>query len=87
MEGGVGGIDEKIIHIDNKPSFGNHIAEGVVHETLEGGGGVGESEEHHSWLEEPLMGNEGCFPLVTVLDSYVVVPPSDVELSKDLSVS
>ena len=87
MEGGVGGVDEKIIHVDNEPSFGNHIAEGVVHETLEGGGGVGESKEHHGRFEEPFMGNEGCFPLVTILDSYVVVPPSDVELSKDLSVS
>ena len=86
MEGDVGGVDKEIVHINDEPSFSNHIAEGVVHETLEGGGGVGESEEHYGWFEEPLMGNEGCFPLVTVLDPYVIVPPSDVELSKDLSI-
>ena len=87
MEGGVGGVDEEIIHIDNEPSFSNHVAERVVHETLEGGGGVGESEEHHGRFKEPFMGNKGCFPLVTVLDPYVVVPPSDVELGEDLGVS
>ena len=87
MEGGVGGIDEEIIHIDNEPSFGNHIAEGVVHETLEGGGGVSKSEEHHGWFEKSFMGDEGCFPLVTVFDPYIVVSPSDVKFSEDLSIS
>ena len=87
MKGGVRGVDEEIIHVDNKPSFGNHITEGVVHETLEGGRGVGKSEEHHGWFEKSFVGNEGHFPLVTVLDSYIVVSPPDVELSEDLSIS
>ena len=87
MERGVGGVDEEIIHVDNKPSFGNHIAEGVIHETLESGGGVGKSEEHHGWFEKSFVGNEGCFPLVTDLDSYVVVSPPDIELSEDFSVT
>ena len=73
MEGRVGGVDEEIIHVDNEPSFGNHVVEGVVHETLEGGGGVGEPEEHHSRFEEAFVGDEGRLPLVTVLDSYVVM--------------
>ena len=87
MGGGVGGVDEEIIHVDNEPSFGNHIAEGVVHETLESGGGVGKSKEHHGWFEESFVGDEGCFPLVTILDSYVVVSPPDVKLGEDLGVS
>ena len=33
------------------------------------------------------MGNEGCLPLVAVLDSYIVVPPAYVKLGEDLSVS
>ena len=86
VEGGVGGVDEEIIHVDNEPSFGNHVTEGVVHEALESGGGVGKSEEHHGRFEKSFVGNEGCFPLVTVLDSYVVVSPPDVELSEDLSI-
>ena len=86
MEGGVGGVDEEIIHVDNEPSFGNHITEGVVHKTLESGGGVGKSEEHHSGFEKSFVGNKGCFPLVTVLDSYIVVSPPDVEFGEDLRI-
>ena len=86
MEGGVGRIDEEIVHVDDEPSFGNHITEGVVHETLEGGGGVGEPEEHHGRFEQSLVSNKGCFPLVTVFDSYIVVSPPDVKLSEDLSI-
>ena len=87
MEGGVGGVDEEIIHIDNEPSFGNHVVEGVVHESLKGSRGVGEAEEHHGGFKESFVGDEGCFPLVTIFDPYVVVPPSYVELSEDLGIS
>ena len=87
VKGRVGGVDEKIIHVDNEPSFGNHITEGVVHEPLEGGGGVGESKKHHCGFKESFMGDEGRLPLVTIFDSYVVVSPADVELSKYLGVS
>ena len=87
MEGGVGGVDEEIIHIDDEPSFGDHVAEGVVHESLKGSGGIGEPEEHHGRFEESFVSDEGCFPLVTVLDSYIVVPPLNVELCEDLGIS
>ena len=29
---------EKIIHVDDQPSFSNHVVEGIIHELLEGGG-------------------------------------------------
>ena len=87
VEGGVRGVDEKIIHVADEPSFGNHVTEGVVHETLEGGGEVGESEEHHHGFKKSFVGNEGRLPLVTIFDSYVVVSPADVELSENLGVS
>ena len=87
MEGGVGGIDEEIIHIDNEPSFSNHIVEGVVHEALEGGGGVGKSEEHYRGFKQSFMGDEGRFPLVAILDLYIVVSPPNIEFGEDLSVS
>ena len=48
MEGGDRRIDEKVIHVDDKPSFGDHVAEGVVHKPLEGGRGVCKPEEHNS---------------------------------------
>ena len=87
MEGGVGGVNKKIVHIDDEPSFGNHVAEGVVHEALEGGGRIGESEEHHRGFEESFVSDEGRLPLVAIFDSYVVVPPADVELSENFSIS
>ena len=86
MKGGVGGVDEGIVHIDDKSSFGNHVAEGVIHEALEGSGGVGEPEEHYSGFKKSFMGDEGCFPLVTVLDLYIVVPPLNVKFGEDLGI-
>ena len=87
MNGGVGGEDEEVIHVDNEPSFGNHIAEGVIHESLECGRGVGETEEHDGGFEEPLMGDEGGFPLVSILDMDIVVSPSYIEFGEDFGIS
>ena len=86
VNGGVRGEDEEVIHVDNEPSFGDHIAEGVIHESLERGGGVGEAEEHDGGFEEPLMGDEGGFPLVSVLDTDIVVSPSYIEFGENLGV-
>ena len=32
------------------------------------------------------MGDEGSFPLVAVLDLYVIVPPSNVKLGEDFGI-
>ena len=37
---------EKVIHVDDQPSFGNHVLEEVIHEMLEHGRRVVEAEEH-----------------------------------------
>ena len=36
----VGGEDKEVVHVDNQPSFHNHVAKGIIHETLKGSGGV-----------------------------------------------
>ena len=87
MEGGVGGVDKKVVHVNDEPSFGNHVAKGVVHESLESGGGVGEAEEHDGGFEESLVSDEGRFPLMTIFNLYVVISPSNIEFGEDLSVS
>ena len=51
MEGSVWGVDEEVIHVDDEPSFSDHITERVIHELLEGSRGVGESEEHDGRFE------------------------------------
>ena len=82
---GVGGEDQEVIHIDEEPSFSYHVAERVVHESLECGGGIGHPEEHYERLEESSVCGEGAFPLMSVLDSDVVVSPPDVEFSEEFS--
>ena len=86
MEGGIGGEDEEVVHIDDKPSLGNHVAEGIIHESLEDGGGVSESEEHDRRFEQSFVGDEGHLPLVTILDPYIVVSPMNVELGENFGI-
>lgn len=75
MGGGVRGEDKEIAHIDDKPSLSDHIPEVIIHKSLKGGRKVGESEEHNGGFEEAFMGNESCFPFVTIFDLDVVVFP------------
>ena len=51
VEGGVGGGDEQVIHVDDVPSFSDHVSEQIVHETLKGGWGVAKTKEHDGWLK------------------------------------
>ena len=82
---GVGGEDQEVIHIDEEPSFGYHVAERVVHESLERGRGIGHPKEHYERLEESSVCGEGAFPLMSVLDSDIVVSPPDVKFSEEFS--
>ena len=51
--------DEKVIHIDDEPSFGNHVSEGVIHKSLESGRGIAKSKEHGS--KSPLCVMKAAF--------------------------
>ena len=79
----VGGVDEEVIHVDDKPSFCNHIVKGIIHKVLEGGRGISETKEHYGWLEESFVDDESGFPLMSVLDSDIVVSPLDVKFGED----
>ena len=83
MDGWVGGINKKIVHVNDKPSFCNHIAKEVIHEALESGRGIGETKEHHGWFEESLICDKGGFPLMSIFDSDIIVSPSNVKLGED----
>jgi hypothetical protein len=82
----VGGEDKEVIHVDDEPSFSDHVLEGVIHESLEGRGGVGKSEEYYRGFKEAFVGDEGGLPLVSVFDLDIVVSPSNVELSERLGI-
>ena len=80
--GFVRGEDEEVIHVDDKPSLGDHISEGVVHESLECSRGVVKTEEHDCGFKELLVGDESHLPLVSIFDANIVVSPSNVKLGK-----
>ena len=38
-------------------------------------------------FKQPLMGDEGSLPLVTILDLYVVVPPSNIKFGENFGIA
>ena len=75
-------MDAKIVHINFKPSFSNHISEDVIHKCLECGWGIVEAEEHYCGFKEPEGSDECSLPLISLMDSNVVVPPTNIKLGK-----
>ena len=83
MGGGVRGVNEQVVHVNDKPSFRNHIAKQIVHKMLKSGWGVSKAKEHYCGFKEPFVGDEGSFPLISIFDLDIIVSPSDIKLSKD----
>ena len=79
-------VDKEVIHVYDEPSLCNHIPEGIGHKLLKGGGRIGHAEEHDSGFIKSSVGDEGGFPLVTFLDSDIVISPSHIKLGEDLGV-
>ena len=77
---------EEVVYIDNKPSFGNHVSEGVVHESLEYGGGVVKAKEHDCQFEESFVCDEGCLPLMAIFNADIIVPPLNIEFGEMMSI-
>ena len=75
-------MDTKVIHIDLQPFFSEHVSKDMVHECLQCGGCIIESEEHDGGFEEPHGSNEGSFPLVLLSNVDVVVPPMNVKFGE-----
>ena len=75
-------MDAKVIHVDLQSFFSEHVSEDMVHECLECGGCITESEEHDSGFEESHGGYEGSFPLVFLSNVDVVVSPTNVKFGE-----
>ena len=75
-------MDTKVIHIDFKPTFSDHVCEDVVHKCLECGRGIAEPEEHDGGFKESERGDKRSLQLIHFLDSDVVIPPTDVKLGE-----
>ena len=57
----VGGGDKEVVHIDDEPSFSDHVSKRVVHESLKCGGRVAEAEKHDVGLKSPLCVMKAAF--------------------------
>ena len=64
-----------IIHVNHHIAFINEVFDDVIHHGLEGGQIIGEAKEHDQRFEEALIRSEGSFPLISLLDLYIVVSP------------
>ena len=74
LDGGVA-VDQDVVEIDDH-ELTSEGAHHLVHQTHEGARGVGEAEWHHEPLVESLSGLESRLPLVSRMDSYLVIPVS-----------
>ena len=79
-------VDEEVVHVNDEPSFCDHIPERVGHESLKSRGGIGHAEEHDSGFVESSVGNEGGLPLVIIFNLDVVISPSYIKLGEDFGV-
>src|SRR5258705_12413060 len=78
--------NKNVVHIDKHLPCSDEVFEGVIHHGLEGGRGVTKTEKHDERFKHPTIGFEGGFPFIPFLDSNVIVPPMDIELTEDLCV-
>ena len=77
--------DENIVHINDDDTFINHIRKDVIHHGLKGGWGIAHPKEHYGGFEKPPVCFKCCLPLVTILNSYVIIPLMDIEFGELMS--
>ena len=78
--------NENVVEVDNNEVI-SHVTEDIIHEMLEGCGGIGHSEGHDQVFERAIAGAKGCFPFVPRGNADIVVAPVNVELGKEPSSS
>src|SRR5882724_7341998 len=76
--------NEDVIHVDDYNSFVDELSEDVIHHHLECRWAVSETKEHGKKFEQASVCPKGHLPLVSILDSHVVVSPSDVQFGEVL---
>ena len=89
---GRAGTDNDVVHVDM--DYGslcgvavNDRTENVVHHSLKGCRRVCEAKIHNHGFPNAKTGLECRFPLVSIADVDIVIPPSDVEGGKNEQVS
>ena len=73
---------EDVVQVDYEVFLIDEVVEDRVHEGLEGGWGITETESHDEGFKESKGAFEGGFPFIALADTNVIVTPADVELGK-----
>jgi len=71
--------DQDVVQVHYNNPFRYDGSEDVIHHSLEGSGAVGHSEEHYEGFKEALVGAEGCLPLISGLDAYIIETLADIQ--------
>jgi len=79
---GLAAKDEDIVHVDDHNSFVYEFSEDVIHHHLECFQTVSETKEHELGFEQASVHLKVGFPLISLLDPYIVVSPSDIQLGE-----
>ena len=58
------GVDENVVKVDGN-IYVEKITKDVIHESLEGGRSIGQSERHNKPFEGSIASPECCLPFVT----------------------
>ncbi|KAG5335312.1 hypothetical protein C0989_001470 [Termitomyces sp. Mn162] len=72
-------VDQDVVQVHSNENV-VHVMEDVIHEVLEGGGGVSHSKGHHKVLKEAIAGAKGGLPFMFQSDPDVVVAGAEVYL-------
>src|SRR5882724_2074447 len=76
--------NEDVVHVYDYNSFIDELSEDVIHHRLENCWAVSETKEHDKRFEQASVHPKGCLPLISILDSHIVVSPSDVQFGEVL---
>ena len=71
--------DQNVVQVHYYNPFSYEGSEDVVHHSLEGGGTVGHSKDHHERFKEAAVGVEGRSTFISRLDAYVIETPADIQ--------
>jgi len=72
-------VDEDVIKVHTDHSSHNEVLKDLIHHCLEGRRTVCKAKEHHQWFKQPVTCLKSSLPLVTLLHSHILVPPSHIQ--------
>ncbi|KIJ42184.1 hypothetical protein M422DRAFT_171584, partial [Sphaerobolus stellatus SS14] len=76
--------DKDVINVDNDNSLINELLEDFIHHCLESCRTICQAKEHDQRFKKASVGSESSLPFISLFDANIIVPPSNIKLSKVL---